>query len=173
MIDIEVREDDGVPYPTRECVGCGYCCSETQCDASRRLYPGADHCPQLLWIEEDERYKCGLMLIAGPVGLGYKAELYVGAGCCSGLNSWRKDVKKRDRLDKDAYWNPLDQLFQIFLKCYANNFVGSDVMILTVGMMEKYLKETGYSEKEIKHIQTTILHQFRQNRMSFMEDFCG
>lgn len=170
---IEIREDDGVPYPTKECVGCGYCCIKTLCDAARRLYPGARSCPQLLWIEEDNRYKCGLMMIAGPVGQGYRAELYAGAGCCSGLNSWRQDVKKRDHLDMDLTWNPLDPLFQTFIKCFANNFVSSDVVVLTVGMMEKPLKEKGYSEREIAHIKTIILHQFRQNRMSFMEGFCG
>lgn len=170
---IDVREDDGIPYPVKECVGCGYCCIKTPCDAARRLYPGVRSCPQLLWIEEDSRYKCGLMMIAGPVGQGYRAELYAGAGCCSGLNSWRQDVKKRDHLDMDMVWNPLDPIFQIFLKCFANCFVSSDVVTLTLGMMVKYLEEKGYSEREIKHIQTMIVHNFRENRMSFMEEFSG
>ena len=66
MNDLVGKEIDGIRV--RDCVGCGYCCAKTQCDASRRLYPSADHCPQLLWMEEDKRYKCGLMLISGPVG---------------------------------------------------------------------------------------------------------
>jgi hypothetical protein len=158
---------------TRECVGCGYCCAKTPCDASRRLYPGADHCPQLLWMEEDKRYKCSLMMIAGLVGEGYRKELYAGEGCCSGLNSWRKDVKQRDRLDRDNYWNPLDPIFQIFLKCFAANFISSDSIKLIIIQMAERLKLKGYSDKEIIHIQTTISQMFSQNQSSFMKGFMG
>jgi hypothetical protein len=170
---IKVREDNGIPYPVRECVGCGYCCIKTPCDAARRLYPGARSCPQLLWIEQESRYKCGLMMIAGPVGQGYKSELYAGAGCCSGLNSWRKDVKKRDHLDMDMMWNPLDPIFQIFIRRLSANFVSSDTISLTIASMDKELKEKGYSDRETNHIKTMILHQFCQNRSKFTEEFIG
>jgi len=172
MIENSVEKQiDGIRV--RECVGCGYCCSETQCDASRRLYRSADHCPQLLWMEEEGRYKCGLMLIAGPVGLGYRAELYAGAGCCSGLNSWRKDVKKRDRLDKNSYWNPLDPVFQIFLKCLSGNFISSDAMKLTMIHMAEDLRTRKYTDREITHIQSMVVKSFRQNQSSFSKGFIG
>ena len=166
-----VKESDGIRV--RRCVGCGYCCAKTPCDASRRLYPGADHCPQLLWMEEDKRYKCSLMLIAGLVGEGYRKELYAGEGCCSGLNSWRKDVKKRDRLDKDNYWNPLDPIFQMFLKYLGESFFSGDAMQLIIYQMQVGLQEKGYSEKEITHIQKTIVQMFSQNQSSFMKGFVG
>lgn len=169
--DLIEKQIDGICV--RECVGCGYCCTKTPCDASRRLYKGADHCPQLLWIEEDRRYKCGLMLISGPVGAGYREELYAGAGCCSGLNSWRKDVKKRDQPDKDRYSNPLDPIFQIFLKCLSGNFVSGDVMHLTTICMKEDLQHKGYTGKEITHIQSMIVKSFSQNQSSFMKGFVG
>jgi hypothetical protein len=157
----------------RLCVGCGYCCIKTPCDASRRLYRGADHCPQLLWIEEDKRYKCGLMIIAGLVGEGYRKELYAGEGCCSGLNSWRQDVKKRDRIDKNNHGNPLDPVFQIFLRCMGGNFISGDSMQLAIIQMQPHLEERGYSKIEINHIKTSIVQVFSQNQSSFMKGFVG
>jgi hypothetical protein len=49
--------------------------------------PGED-CPAL--IEKDERFWCKLILEADEERAEWlKRELYVGAGCCSGLNSLR------------------------------------------------------------------------------------
>jgi len=170
---IDVREDDGVPYVARDCVGCGYCCIKTPCDASRRLYPGARRCPQLTWIENEHRYKCGLMMIAGPVGQGYRAELYAGAGCCSGLNSWRNDVKERDHLDMDFSWNPLDPVFQSFIKSLSQNFISSDSISLTILGMTTDLQNKGYSEREIDYIKANITHIFTQNSSKFSKEFIG
>ena len=170
---IETLENNEPPLTIRKCVGCGYCCIKTPCDVARRLYPGVRSCPQLLWIEEDNRYKCGLMMISGPIGVEYKKELYAGAGCCSALNSWRQDVKKRDNLDMDMIWNPLDQIFQIFLRRLASEFISNDSIFLAVSGMEKELEEKGYSKKEIEHIKTMILYQFRQNQSNFNEKFMG
>jgi len=145
---------------------------KTLCGAARRLYPGARRCPQLTWIEQENRYKCGLMMIAGPVGQGYRKELYAGAGCSSSLNSWRQDVQKRDE-EIQAKSNPLDPIFQIFIRELGRGFITGDAVSLSVIAMEKPLEEQGYSKVEIKTIQGTILHFFRQQRSSFMDGFMG
>lgn len=80
-----------------KCVGCGYCCMEATCTAglaanSDRTYT-TSRCPSLQW--NGKRYVCELMMDT-KYGEMYREKLYAGAGCCSGLNSWRKDVKKRD-----------------------------------------------------------------------------
>jgi len=68
------------------CVGCGHCCLEATCLLGvyffDRLYP----CPALIW--DGKRYRCQL-------AEQYGERLYIGSGCCSPLNAWRKEVKKR------------------------------------------------------------------------------
>jgi len=97
------------------CNGCGYCCTKVPCSASMRLYPGAEICPALIWVEDKKMHRCSLMEIGGPVGSAYRKELSAGAGCCANLNSWRKDIKRRTRDDIfNGYFNPIDKKFQIF-----------------------------------------------------------
>jgi len=157
---------------THKCVGCGYCCMKTPCDASRRLYPGATICPQLFWTSE--RYECGLMKIAGLVGESYRKELYAGAGCCSNLNSWRKDVKPRMTFDARSTIPTLNPEFQVFLKCWATEFVSSDVIQLTLAKMKKALiEQNNYSEEEALLTIHNITHHIESNRHSFMKEFMG
>lgn len=156
----------------RECVGCGFCCIKSPCDASRRLYPGATRCPQLEWI--DDKYRCGLMLIQGPVGAGYREELYAGAGCCSGLNSWRQNVIRRDPPDKKLNLeNSLDKVFQIFLKSLSRQFISGDTITLTLADMEVSLERLGYSREKIENIYKLIILAFKNNQSSFMSEFMG
>jgi hypothetical protein len=85
----------------KKCVGCGYCCIKAKCAGSQRLYPDAKICPQLHW--QGDRYFCGLMFLPGIEGATYRKELAAGEGCYSGLNSWRKDVCRRDGKEKTPY----------------------------------------------------------------------
>ena len=157
---------------THTCVGCGYCCMKTPCDASRRLYPGATICPQLLWL--DKRYECGLMKIAGMVGEAYRKELYAGAGCCSSLNSWRQDVKLRNTFDARSSGPTLDPIFQVFIKCLASQFISSDVIFLALGHMKVVLMEQkNYSDEESNITIGLIGHHMKSNRSSFTEEFMG
>jgi len=156
-----------------ECVGCGYCCMKTPCDASRRLYGTIKECPQLIWDEQTSRYNCGLMLIHGMIGEGYKKELHAGAGCCSGMNTWRKDVKKRTGIETSTHLNPLPKLLQIFIKCLSSENISSDVMFLLLGRMQIDLKNDGYSIEEINSITKNIIYSFQGNRSSFQEGFMG
>lgn len=79
---------------TSPCVGCGYCCIKVPCPLSVKLY-GKDDCPALQW--DGERYRCTL-------AEEYHAALYIGAGCCAALNSWRWDVQNRDNLRSEPGW---------------------------------------------------------------------
>ena len=44
------------------------------------------------WDESKRRYFCERCLKPGKLGEMYREELYVGAGCCCGLNSWRQNI---------------------------------------------------------------------------------
>jgi len=86
----------------KKCVGCGYCCIKAKCATSERLYPNAKTCPQLHW--QRDRYVCGLMLLPGMEGETHRRELAADEGCSSGLNSWRKDIRRRVGTGQNAKW---------------------------------------------------------------------
>lgn len=77
------------------CVGCGFCCIKGRCGASLEKDPPTPICPSLIWNEKDKRHYCNLCLKPGEKGEFYRKNLYIKAGCCSNLNSWRNDVKNR------------------------------------------------------------------------------
>lgn len=155
------------------CVGCGFCCIKTPCQVSMRLYPSVKYCPQLIWDDEKGRYFCGLMIIEGLIGEGYRKELYAGEGCCSSLNSWRNDVKKREPQLNRTCINPLPEIMQIFIKCLAGNFTSTTQIKIITSQMAEILLDKGYDENEIKNILTNIIHTFEENQSSFMKSFMG
>jgi len=157
----------------KQCVGCGFCCMKTPCDASRRLYKGATVCPQLEWSEKNSRYICGLMVIPGQLGQDYRQELHCGAGCCSGLNTWRLDVKQRSPDLNRTALNPLPEIMQIFLRSLAKEFISTDSIYLAICNMQAELQRREYAEEEIQIITKNIEHAFTTNRTSFNEDFMG
>lgn len=76
----------------RPCVGCGYCCIQTNCGA----YPGSiSECPALIWDQDKQRHFCKLCLLPGKEGEDYKRNLSIGKGCCSNLNTWRNNIIDR------------------------------------------------------------------------------
>lgn len=83
----------GWPEP-RPCVGCGYCCLKAKCTYGQ-VHGGDVHpCQFLIWSEPGQRYVCELVIKAGP-GSSQAEGLAIGAGCCSGMNTWRQDVRRR------------------------------------------------------------------------------
>lgn len=154
------------------CVGCGYCCMQAPCEASRRLYKSADICPQLLWNEKKGRYFCGLMLLSGKIGFEYRKELYAGAGCCSNLNSWRKDVKERSRGALSYKYPAIPVMFQAFLKAYGSEpFLSGDSISLLLSSYRVELRNIKYSEEEIEHIMRNVCHYIKSNKSSMFEGF--
>lgn len=156
----------------QDCLGCGYCCTKTPCGAAVRLYPGARICPQLQWDEDAKRHFCGLMLISGQLGELYRKELYAGEGCCSSLSGWREDIRERS-VAEVSYDNPLSFEFQIFLKCYASEFISSDAVSLTLEKFKHELMKRNYTEKNADFFVSQIVHTIGQNRHAFMKDFMG
>jgi len=82
---------------TRPCVGCGYCCFSAQCGLSYERFgciADGQRCPGLKWVTNRRtgkgRYVC--TAIRNPFDA---SELAIGAGCCSGLNTWRLNVRER------------------------------------------------------------------------------
>lgn len=155
----------------KPCVGCGYCCMKTPCDVSRRLYPNATVCPQLIWT--DVRYECGLMKISGPLGEDYRKELHAGAGCCCGLNSWRQDVKKRVPELQRTNYNPLPEVMQVFIKNLGRQFISGDVIHLTLAAFQVDMVEKGYEPDEVNYLVKNIYHAFDNQRSSFTKGFIG
>ena len=49
----------------------------------------------LVW--NGEQYRCAMAEQWG-------AELYIGEGCCAALNTWRLDVRNRDRCRTERGW---------------------------------------------------------------------
>ena len=157
---------------TAPCVGCGYCCISTPCEASLRLYKSADICPQLEWHKDKGRYFCGLMLLPGNIGLEYRKELHAGAGCCSNLNDWRKNVKERTRGALLYKYQAVPIMFQIFLKAYGSEpFLSGDVMEIILCKFRDGLKAINYSDEEAKHIVGNVRHYISSNKTSMFKDF--
>jgi len=145
---------------------------QTPCEASRRLYKTADICPQLLWDDERKRYFCGLMQLPGNIGFEYKKELYAGAGCCSNLNDWRKDVKNRSRGALSYDYPAIPAMFQAFLKAYGSEpFLGEDSISLLLGSYQAELKKLNYSDKETEHILKSVVHYITSNKSSMFKGF--
>lgn len=67
-------------YPS--CIGCGYCCIKSTCQIGLDYFNNIKPCPGLKW--NGERHIC---LLASQ----FKNTLSIGEGCCSNLNSWRRE----------------------------------------------------------------------------------
>lgn len=170
-----IQTDYEYEYDPDPCVGCGFCCFQAKCTASMRLYPNTKEiCPQLIWDETEQRYFCGLAQFPGPLGDLYKEELYIGAGCCSNLNSWRKDVKNRHPKKEEKEKLKLSSEFQIFLKCLSCNCISSDLISLTISHFTSELVNQGkYSKEDAEILGNLIKYYFQGHRNSFMEEFMG
>jgi hypothetical protein len=71
-------------YPgAKPCIGCSFCCRSAPCIYGE-CEPGGD-CKQLVW--DGQRWRCQLVLMSGR----YAVALYVGEGCCSALNTFRRE----------------------------------------------------------------------------------
>jgi hypothetical protein len=85
-----------------ECLGCGHCCKSGPCglvwtvyppEVTQKWSPVAWTCPELR--QDGDRYRCGLILDAeGEEKTRRLTNLYIGAGCCAGLNSDRQRLAR-------------------------------------------------------------------------------
>ena len=80
---------------SRPCLGCGFCCKTALCAIAQRQ--GATESPCQFLENDGERYWCGLILKASPQeAIALRARLYIGAGCCSTMNSDRASLARRE-----------------------------------------------------------------------------
>jgi hypothetical protein len=98
----------GKTRPREECIGCGYCCIQNPCSFCKSMYPHivaeGEVCPLLEW--NGERYICNLVTMPGKEGNYYRMMLWVGKGCRAYLNSWRRDVRRRNKNDRENSLDP-------------------------------------------------------------------
>ena len=84
------------------------------------------------------------------------------------------DVKSRMVFDARSGTPHIDPEFQVFLKCWASEFVTSDKISLVLTKMQRALVEQqNYGEKEAALTIHLIMHHIESNRHSFMENFMG
>lgn len=137
------------------CVGCGYCCLKMPCVAAVRIYGPIERCPALYWNEKKKMYQCKLMEIK-ILGERYREELAAGAGCCSPLNSWRKDVKRRT--EEEIKNTGIDRLFKIFLACLSRELVSSDVLKLTIYNFGNEVQKCGFKKEDVNYLMKEVEH---------------
>jgi hypothetical protein len=113
------------------------------------------------------------MSIPGPLGQSYREELHAGAGCCSSMNTWRKNVIQRIPELKHTNLNPLPELMQYFIKHLAGQFISSDVMHLALAGLQQDLMKRNYDFDEVNQIIKHIYTTFDSQRSSFTEGFIG
>jgi len=97
-----------------ECIGCGYCCRKAPCSIAARYYTHPDasytdfvfdgqkvtvvwakvegdnvNCPKLEW--NGQRWVCRAIedAMGQRARIAVKRELHIGAGCSSGLNTYK------------------------------------------------------------------------------------
>ena len=79
-----------------DCVGCGFCCIKSACMYEIMLHGNKTQCPELIWDKKKKRYFCNLVL-KKEINVKF---LFIGEGCCCGLNSWRQNVQPQRNIDK-------------------------------------------------------------------------
>jgi len=155
-----------------DCIGCGFCCLKTKCGAGTRIYSEATPCPALKW--NGERHVCDLMQLHGTLGETYKEELYAGEGCCSGLNSWRREpIVNRIPEKTKAPDNPIPPIMQKFLRALSGQFMSSDVASLTIQHFCALLEKDGMPAEQIELAEKNCFRYITENRSKFNSEFMG
>ncbi len=153
-----------------DCIGCGYCCIKTKCGAGIRLYGETTPCPALKWNRE--RHVCDLMQLTGSLGDSYKKQLHAGAGCCSNLNSWRREPLI-NRIPPRAPDNPIPPIMQKFIRAVSMEFMSPDKMTLILMAFGRMLEKDGMPTEQIEIALKNCMRYFNENRSKFMTDFMG
>lgn len=90
----------------KACIGCGYCCRKAPCGL-----PGVEwksgQCSELVWDKSSQCWRYRKVLESG-IKSKIAEQLSIGAGCCSGLNTYQRfqyiptleDLKHEDVLVK-------------------------------------------------------------------------
>jgi hypothetical protein len=137
------------PDLNKNCVGCGYCCIRAMCRIGLEKYGLHDICPGLFW--DGKKYRCRL------VRSNYKniiLILAIGKGCCSNLNTWRKNVRERDNKEiekilQKSWVNIKDLVYDFFDLAYITR-VGILKDLELINEEELDIEHTKIIEKIVK-----------------------
>lgn len=88
-----------IPEETRfpACIGCGYCCMKVPCQLVEVVGGEWHGCPHLTfaqgrhWCRLVVHYQLNEGLQPGSQDVDVNAVLSIGDGCCSSMNSWRRE----------------------------------------------------------------------------------
>lgn len=163
-----------------ECIGCGYCCSKVICPDGVSYHKITDTsmysvCPSLIWDESKQRHMCKLIQMPdGALKERYKVSLAIGAGCCSGMNDWRRQpLRNRTEFNHTDYSNCIPPLMQKFIRSLSRQFISSDTIQLTMHSLKHQLKNDGVPPGDIAKIENDIYRVFTENRSEFIRNFSG
>ena len=148
---------------TRECVGCGFCCRKAPCWVAQRVFGSVTECPALMWDEKQERWFCDLCRKPGDMGAQYRKELYVGEGCCCGLNSDRQNIPRPKR---NVPINIMSRDCQILLREFGRNgmFINPDLI---------YLVLCGAADELGEEWKKEAIRALKENRNHIADSFQG
>ena len=160
------------------CVGCGHCCLTAQCAVSLRVHGQQDICPSLSWNEKEKRHECELVFLPGILGEEFKKELYIGQGCCSSLNSWRKEpnrnriIEKIKEIEINKVEVPL--VFQEWCNIMGKQFMSGDLIaLMLINFKNVMIKKHNWSEEYTNAYAEKLSNYIHQQRSTFAEQFLG
>lgn len=162
----------------QKCIGCGYCCMEAPCSAAVRLYGNSYPCPALTWSELEQRHYCNLCQLPRAVGEAFREELCINAGCCSNLNSWRREPLQNRTLIKKvtslSIQSDIDKYFQIFLSCCGTPFLlTEDTLFLLLNHFKYKLNQQGMPSDKIQNLMDQIIYYIYENKDNQFRSFTG
>lgn len=167
--------------PVRACVGCSFCCRKARCGLALRLYGSGsrgERCPSLVY--HDDRWWCKVIEHArGPLHEQYVAELYIGAGCCCGLNTDRQNIPTPEMLDNPPVQGdskrrgarrragvPVDwkKAFDTLSESIGRQWVSGDMLFLISKSLEAETRP---------EVVLAFLDGVKRTRQKHVQDFMG
>jgi hypothetical protein len=114
------------------------------------------------------------MMGSGPIPEGYREELAAGAGCCSGMNDWRRNVIPRREVDQHVD----KKLFltiemQVFIRAMASQFMSNDAFWLILHKFKAEMIRRGWTDEEAERYGRLMTNAYRQNKSKSTEEFMG
>lgn len=150
----------GMKEKIKSCVGCGFCCKKAPCSLALRIFGNVTECPMLIWDENAHRYWCDACRKGGEVGARNRVELYIGEGCCCGLNSDRNNIRPPEK----ATSNILSREAQILLAAIGREWISGDEIYF---ILERCKEKLG--EEWVK----AAAHLIQEQKSSSISNFVG
>ena len=115
------------------------------------------------------------MTIPGLLGEQYRTELFAGLGCCSNLNSWRREaLQDRTKLpQKLDIINPIPSIMQKFLKALGSQWISGDSLYLACAHFESLLVQDGMSKNEARATANKALRMLSNHRSGMADQMMG